>query len=105
MAGSGPVPEVGRGSRPSWHGSRAAGPGCEELPLCPDPAVQGHKTQTVGARAGTQCSPLSAVQPTHLPLTHGLFGRDPVKGSAPGTILLTGFTDGFFLWSDRSHGH
>lgn len=37
-----------------WHFREAAGPGCEEVPLCPQPALQGHRTQTHGRHAGCQ---------------------------------------------------
>lgn len=50
------LPEMASLSPPLWHFMETAGPGCEEVPLCSQPALEGHRTQTHGGHSGSRAA-------------------------------------------------
>lgn len=77
----------------SWHFSEAAGPCCEEVPLCRQLALQGHRTQTHGGSAGCQAERTETAhcqQTTHCCQFHSQADCKPVKrqGDMWGSYVL-----------------
>lgn len=77
----------------SWHFSEAAGPGCEEVPLCRQLALQDHRTQTHGGSAGCQAERTKTAhcqQTTHCCQFHSQADCKPVKrqGDMWGSYVL-----------------